>query len=92
MPSSSSSWAGHAPIFEVVEGPRLGRVQHDEAEGVRGQLRVAGGAKFITIGVDQEFGDIAADDLAQLANKLPRRVVTPGRAHSQAAVSLARGR
>ena len=76
--------------FEMVEWPSEGGVQDHEAEGVGRQLGVTCGPERVAAGIQEQLGDIAAHDLAQLRDELPGRVATPRRPHARTLRSLPR--
>jgi hypothetical protein len=58
-------------------------VEDDEAGDEGGELRVAGVAEFVGVGVEQEAGDVAFGHLRGLIDEFPALVVGPRSAHAR---------
>jgi len=72
----------------VAERPFCGCVERHKAERVGRQLGVSRRAESVGARVKQQFGEVPAHYLAQLADELPRRVVAPGDPHAGALRTL----
>ncbi len=68
----------------AAERPVCCRIERHEAERVSRQLGVARRPERVWAGVEQEFGQVSPDHLAQLVDDLPGRVVAPREPHAGA--------
>ena len=59
------------------------RVEHHQARHERRQLRVAGVAQLVGVGIEQEVADIAFGNVGRLVDELPAFVFDPWPAHTR---------